>query len=89
MNSTQCRVRQQQRGIPNLVLDWLMDYGQEHHDGHGATIRYFDRRARRAVERRVGREPVRRLHEYMNAYVVVGRDGSLITVGHRYNRIRR
>ena len=89
MNSAHCRIRQQQRGIPNLVLDWLMDYGQEQHDGHGATIRYFDRRARRAVERRVGREPVRRLHEFMDAYAVVGRDGSLITTGHRYNRIRR
>lgn len=87
--TTHSHARAQQRGLPPLVLHWLDDYGTETHDGHGAVIRHFDRRARRRLERDVGREPVRRMHEYLDAYSVVGTDGTLITVGHRYQRIRR
>lgn len=81
-------VRAQQRGLPPLVLDWLNNYGREHHDGRGATILFFDKSARRRLERAVGREPVRRMHEWLNASAVVSGDGCLITAGHRFKRIR-
>lgn len=81
-------VRAQQRGLPPLVLDWLESYGHERHDGHGATILFFDKSARRRLERAVGREPVRRMHEWLDAYAVVSGDGCLITAGHRFKRIR-
>ena len=87
--STHALTRAQQRGLPPLVLQWLDAYGTETHDGRGAVIRHFTRDARRRLERDVGREPVRRLHEYLDAYAVLGTDGNLITVGHRYRRIRR
>jgi hypothetical protein len=89
MNNSHGRKRQQQRGIPNLIVEWLQRFGCEHHDGNGAVIHYFDRRARRKLERCVGTEPVRRMHEYLDAYAVVRTSGELVTVGHRYERIRR
>jgi len=80
-------VRSQQRCLPPLVIDWLHHFGREQHDGCGATILYFDKRARRSLERSVGREPVRRMKEWLNAYAVVSNDGKLVTVGHRYRRL--
>lgn len=88
MISMHARTRLQQRGLPPLVVHWLDDFGREVHVP-GATIRHFDKRARRRLERTVGREPVRRMHEYLDAYAVYGTDGTLITTGHRYARIRR
>ena len=86
MTTQPARTRCQQRGLPPLVLHWLDDFGREVHVP-GATIRHFDKRARRRLERTVGREPVRRLHEYLDAYAVYGPDGQIITTDHRYQRI--
>jgi len=80
-------VRVQQRALPPLVLDWLHTYGHEHHDGHGAMILFFDKPARRRLERAVGREPVRRMKQWLNAYAVVSGEGQVITAGHRFRRI--
>jgi hypothetical protein len=89
MITTHARTRAQQRGLPPLVLHWLDDFGREVPAPGGATLRHFDKRARRRLERSVGREPVRRLHEYLDAYAVYADDGTLVTTGHRYQRIRR
>lgn len=89
MISPHARTRMQQRGLPPLVLHWLDDFGSEVPAPGGATLRHFDKRARRRLERSVGREPVRRQHEYLDAYAVYANDGTLITIGPRYQRIRR
>ena len=81
------RLRMQQRGIPPLIVQWLEAYGSEKFDHRGGCILHFDKRARRRLEREVGREPVRRMHEWMDAYIVVAMDGTVVTVGHRYERI--
>ncbi len=81
--------RAQQRGIPPLVLDWLIRYGDSEWDHHGSQVKYFTRRSRRRVESAVGSEITRRLHEYLDCYAVVGLDGSLVTCGHRYKRLHR
>jgi hypothetical protein len=89
MITLHAHTRMQQRGLPPLVLHWLDAYGNESHDGRGAVIRHFTKQSRRRLERDVGREPVRRMHEFLDAYAVYGSDGTLITAGHRYDRIRR
>jgi hypothetical protein len=81
--------RQQQRGVPNLVLEWLERFGREQHDHHGAVIYYFDKQARRQLERYFGRTAVRRMHEFLNCYAIIDNSGSVLTVGHRYDRVRR
>jgi hypothetical protein len=43
--------RVQQRGIPPLVIEWLEDYGTVVHDHGGAVVRFFDRTAKRRLER--------------------------------------
>jgi len=81
--------RMQQRGIPPLILDWLMAYGVTEHDHNGAEIHYFDKKAKRQMERDFGSQILRRLDDLLDTYLVVGVDGVVITVGHRTQRINR
>lgn len=82
--------RSQQRGIPPLIDQWLDEYGEAQYDGHGGVVRYFSRRSIRAMEQGFGREPVRRMWEYLDAYKVESsHDGQTITVGHKTKRFRR
>lgn len=48
-------------------------------------VRYFSGRSIRQMERQLGREPVRRLHEFFRYYLVEDSvDGTIITVGKRH-----
>lgn len=89
MKETHANVRAQQRGIPPIIDQLLEAYGQEQHDGQGAVIIYLTKASRRRMERDLGRRPVARLAEWLDAYKVRSTDGHTITVGHRYHRIRR
>ncbi len=42
MVTRHAQVRMQQRGVPPLILEWLLKYGAIEHDGHGGHVRYFD-----------------------------------------------
>jgi len=84
--------RSQQRGIPPLIRDWLLFYGDERYDHHGGIVRYFSKTSLRKLERDIGREPLRRLSEYLQCYLVEDSSGGqVITVGKRHAsaRIRR
>lgn len=82
--------RAQQRGIPPLIEQWLDEFGDEEFDGKGAVLIYFSRKSMRAMQRAFGREPIRRMSEYLDAYKVESsHDGRIITVGHRSKRMRR
>lgn len=80
-------VRCQQRGIPPLVVDLLLQFGRREHDHHGAEIVYFDRRSRKRIERHVG-GLISKLSEHLDSYAVVS-DGEIITVGSRFKRVIR
>ena len=77
--------RTQQRGIPPLISNWLLDYGDEVFDGHGGVIRYFSSSGIRKMERDIGKVPLKRLSEFLRCYLVESsNDGAIITVGKRY-----
>lgn len=89
MNTIQTQhaeLRQQQRGIPPLVRDWLIDYGEEQFDGRGGVVRYFNRNSIRRIETQVGKKPAARLSEFLRCYLVQSSsDGVVITLGKRYS----
>ena len=90
MNTTHAQIRAQQRGIPPLMDELLDRFGREIHDGHGAVTVYLDKDSIRRMERELGREPVRRLSTWHDAYKVRRTDdGSTITFGHRTKRLWR
>ena len=86
MQTQHANQRSQQRGIPPLIQQWLLDYGEENFNERGMIIRYFTARSIRRMERDFGRDPVRRLSEYLRCYLIESaHDGAVITVGKRYS----
>lgn len=79
--------RMQQRGVPPLIVEWLLEYGASE-VSHGAVRRYFDKRARKQLASIVGHQVVDRLGDLLNLYVVEG-NGRVVTAGHRTKRFRR
>ena len=83
------QTRMQQRAISTDALECLLDFGCARHlHSKGRELVFFDKRARiqllkiaPAVARKIGR--------IGKTYAVLGRDGTVITVGHRYKRISR
>jgi len=80
--------RQQQRGIPEQVIEWLLLFGDEVHDHHGCVIYHFSRVGRKRMEREIGSKIVRQMNERLNSYLVVSNDGAFVTVGKCLKRIR-
>jgi hypothetical protein len=83
--TTHATIRAQQRGIPPLIQDWLLDYGEEQFDGQGGVVRYFSHQCIREMERDIGKATLKRMSEYLRCYLIQSsRDGAVITVGKRY-----
>jgi hypothetical protein len=82
--------RCQQRSVPPIIVDWLLNYGARVRADGGAEIVFFDKRALRALERSTGPGIVARLSDVVRGtYAIVADDGAVITVGHRYRRVER
>lgn len=80
--------RAQQRSVPPLIIDWLLDYGAETPADDGASIRFFDKCSRRRLERACGRRVIHKLESWMNSFLIES-DGTVITTGKLYKHIRR
>jgi hypothetical protein len=90
MNMTKhAKKRQQQRGIPAIVVDLLLDYGTEVKAlGQGTKKCYFDKQARRRLRVYAGHlAPL--FEEYLDCYIVISDDRSVITVAPLIKRVQR
>jgi hypothetical protein len=68
------RARMQQRGICADALEALLDHGRVCHlHSQGCELVYFGKKARKG---------------FPNIYAVLGANGTVITVGHRYRRVK-
>ncbi len=86
--SHHAEVRRQQRAIPPMVIDLLTQFGKTEPAGDGTRKVFFDKSARRKVKAYAG--PLAGLLEpHLDVYAVVADDEKLVTIGHRYERIRR
>ncbi len=75
--------RIQQRAIPVFILDLLERFGAEQRQGKSDHI-FFDKcSVRRLKQHFGGSRGLRIIEPWLNIYVVMGDDGSVITVGHR------
>lgn len=81
------QTRLQQRGIPQTVLENLLEFGNEVHDHRGSLILYFDRNARAHLRAACGNALYKRIEPHLDAYAVLGDTGKVVTVGHRTRRI--
>lgn len=81
------QVRQQQRGVPPMVVDLLLGFGATRYAGNGVTTHYFDKASRRKIKTYAGRL-ASLLEEYLDYYAIVSQDGALITVAPRIKKAR-
>jgi hypothetical protein len=80
--------RLQGRGIPPFVVNLLVEQGAcMRHDG--AEVFYIDKEARRRIRRSLGDRIHAALEGYLDAYVVLGDDGRVVTAAWRTRRLRR
>lgn len=84
-NTIHSSIRAQQRGVPPIIVDLLLQYGAREHDAKGCEVIYFDKKSKKKVETYVG-GLFGKLDEHMDAYAVIA-SGKVVTVGNRFKRI--
>lgn len=82
------RQRIQQRSIPRMVVDWVIEFGCSEPAGNGAKKYFFNKPARHRFRRYAG-VLFSTLERHLDVYVVVDSEGSVVTVAHRTERINR
>ena len=86
--SHHARARMQQRGISAATVEALLDFGREVHVDRGCDLVFFDKRARARLAKANPRAAAE-AERISKSYAILGSDGTVITVGHRYRRIPR
>ncbi len=83
------RARNQQRAFTPERTNLLIAFGSEMRH-KGADILFFDKAARRRMEAELSLEELRRVsRQDTNAYMVLGDQGRVVTVGFRRRRFKR
>jgi hypothetical protein len=85
--TSHAKVRSQQRGIPSVAIEMLMDYGAVRHDHRGAEVIYFNKQARERIRRAETGIPMKEIEPFLGIYAVLKSDGAVVTVGHRTRRL--
>jgi hypothetical protein len=80
--------RSQQRGIPLITIDLLLQFGATESAGDGTSRYFFDKAARRQLRAYAG-PLARAIAEHLDIYAIVASDSKVITVGHRLERVKR
>lgn len=81
------RTRSQQRGIPPMIVELLLQFGSERQQ-NGATVYYFDRRARRKLDAYAG-GIMPGLEKWLDTCVVLGSNNNVVTTYFRDTRIKQ
>lgn len=83
--SRHAKDRSQQRAIPPMLIDLLLQFGSCERAGAGVSKMFFDKPSRRKVKAYAG--PLASLlNDHLDVYAVVTDDLKVITTGHRTQR---
>lgn len=86
--SKHAKIRTQQRAIPPILIDLLIQFGSRERAGTGVSRMFFDKPSRRKVKAYAG--PLGHLlDEYLDVYAVVTDDQKIVTAGHRTQRFEK
>lgn len=88
MITQHAKARSQQRGIPPLLIDLLLQFGATEKAPGGAEKVYFDKSARKRIKAYAG-SLAGLLEQHLNIYAVIGDGDGVVTIGHRLERIKR
>ena len=83
------RARMQQRGIRSDALEALLDFGSARHlHSKGRELVFFDKKAKRRLAK-AEPDAAREAERLERTYAILASDGTVITVGHRFRRVRK
>lgn len=82
------RARMQQRGIRSDALEALLDFGSARHlHSKGRELVFFDKRAKRRLAK-AEPDAAREAGKFIRTYAILGSNGVVVNVGHRFRRVR-
>lgn len=79
----------QQPGVEQELLECLLEYGVRQYDHKGCEIVYLTDDCLDAIARYESRHLWVRMSAARSVYPVVDADGGVVTMGHRYRRVKR
>ena len=82
-----CEHRAAQRGLSSSAIELALKHGDVYEQKGGASVVKFTKRQRKALLKEL-KDLIRVLGKDKDIFVVVGDDGSLVTVGRRTRSIR-
>lgn len=86
MQATQhALIRMQQRGIPALVIDAIIEHGTTRRVPGGAVAKFIAKKSINKVMDNLPKKDRITIDRHKNVYLVIG-DESIITVGYRTRR---
>ena len=77
------RVRSQQRSIPSVVRDALVDFGERRRAGQGAESVFFTKKSWKRLEAYMGSDISKAFEKYRNCYLIEAHDGAVVTEAYR------
>ena len=87
--SEHAQARIQQRAIPPLVVDLMMQFGSPFRCG-GAERLIFDKQAVKRLRRHLGGERgLKVVERWLNVYAVIGDNGNVVTTAHKCAHFHR
>lgn len=89
MLSHHAQQRLQQRAIPALVIEILLDHGVVEHSKRGLEMLYLTKKGKHAAMMQMKAAGMRHSDHYLNAFLIESSDGNIVTVGHRTKKINR
>ena len=89
MKTKHAMTRQQQRYIPDFIVDVYYKFGTEIYQKHGSCKYILDKKALRKVQTYLGKHIYRAISDELKGEYVVDCDGNTITVGHLYKSIHK
>lgn len=79
-------LRMQQRCINPTIIDYLQEFGESNHDGKGACVLTFGKKAKYQLRKTLNKKEYAKIESKLKAYAVVSLDGHIITVGYQQQR---
>jgi hypothetical protein len=87
--TTHSQARLQQRAIPPMIVDLLMQFGSPSRCG-GAERLMFDKSAVKRLRHHLGGDRgLKVIERWLGVYAIVGDNGLLVTAAHKNERFRR
>jgi hypothetical protein len=83
MYTKHAKSRMQQRGLSPFIVDLLVLYGDEEHDGRGGVRYYFTKKSSKRLRQDLGNPVYKKIKHFLDAYAAEC-DGHIVTVGWRH-----